>query len=173
MTVIAFPATEAQWIAAYRVANLLARDGFLPLWATRAFTAMTTTGETLSMEAGTVLLTGEDAARAPALVALADRFGIAPVALTDAAGASGVPLRPIRIAVYGGGGAPYNHGAAYAELGFLTDFIFPEDILAGALSGYDLLAVPGGGARAMQGPLDPLGEAGCRAIAAFVSHGGT
>lgn len=173
MTVIAFPATEAQWIAAYRVANLLARDGFLPLWATRAFTAMTTTGETLSMEAGTVLLTGEDAARAPALVALADRFGIAPVALTDAAGASGVPLRPIRIAVYGGGGAPYNHGAAYAELGFLTDFIFPEDILAGALSGYDLLAVPGGGARAMQGQLDPLGEAGCRAIADFVRRGGT
>lgn len=173
MTAIAFPATEAQWIAAYRAANLLARDGFSPLWATRRFTARSSAGEPVTLEAGTVLLAGGDAARAPGAADLTERFGITPVELADGSDAAAVPLRPIRIAVYGGGGAPYNHAAAYAELGFLTDFVFPDDILGGALAGYDLLAVPGGGTRAMQGQLDPLGDAGCRAIADFVRRGGT
>lgn len=77
-----------------------------------------------------------------------------------------------RIAIYGGGGAPYHHAAILARAGHRVDFVFPIDILDGALRGFDAFIVPGGGYRAMRGQIDPLGRAGARAIREYVESGG-
>ncbi len=158
------------WIAACRAANLLARQGMAPLWATAPFTGVTSAGHRSTFRAGTIVITTE--AHNRRLDALIAGSGAEAIAVTDADEIVGHPLRPLRIAVYGGGGAPYNHAAAYGELGFHVDFVFPVDVRAGVLSGYDMFVVPGGGNRAMMGQIDPLGEEGCKAIASFVNAGG-
>jgi hypothetical protein len=84
----------------------------------------------------------------------------------------GLPLKPLRIAMYGGGGAPFNHARVFAELGFFVDFISPQEIRHGALSEFDVIGMPGGGGLAMKGQLDPLGEQGCQIITEFVQNGG-
>lgn len=80
--------------------------------------------------------------------------------------------RPVRVALYAGGGAPFHHAACLSRAGHEIAFIFPTDILRGALSGFDAFVMPGGGYRAMFGQLDPLGAAGARAIQTFVRDGG-
>jgi hypothetical protein len=77
-----------------------------------------------------------------------------------------------RIALYGGGGAPYHHAAILARAGHRVSFVFPSDIAAGALDAFDAFVMPGGGYLAMQGQLDPLGPDGCRAIREYVEAGG-
>jgi hypothetical protein len=77
-----------------------------------------------------------------------------------------------RIAIYGGGGAPYHHAAILARAGHRVDFVFPVDILNGVLRGFDAFVMPGGGYRAMRGQIDPLGRAGARAIREYVESGG-
>jgi len=77
-----------------------------------------------------------------------------------------------RVALYGAGGAPFHHAAVFASAGASVDFVFPADIAAGALAAYDVFVMPGGGYFAMQGQLEPLGAAGCRAIREYVETGG-
>jgi putative intracellular protease/amidase len=77
-----------------------------------------------------------------------------------------------RVALYGGGGSPFHHAALLAAGGHEVAFVFPDEIRAGALRGFDALVVPGGGRRAMIGQLEPLGSAGARAIVSFVEAGG-
>jgi hypothetical protein len=77
-----------------------------------------------------------------------------------------------RIALYGSGGSPYNHAAILARAGHGIGFVFPQDIEAGALQGFDAFVMPGGGYLAMAGQLAPLGAAGCRAIREYVESGG-
>jgi hypothetical protein len=77
-----------------------------------------------------------------------------------------------RIAYYGAGGSPFNHAAILTAAGHEARFVFPQDILAGALESFDAFVMPGGGYRAMQGQLEPLGRAGCRAIREYVEAGG-
>jgi hypothetical protein len=77
-----------------------------------------------------------------------------------------------RIAYYGAGGAPFHHAAILSSAGHEAAFVFPHDILAGALESFDAFVMPGGGYRAMQGQLDPLGADGCRAIREYVAGGG-
>jgi hypothetical protein len=77
-----------------------------------------------------------------------------------------------RVALYGAGGAPYNHAAILAEAGHEVRFVFPADIIAGALESFDAFVMPGGGYLAMQGQLDPLGFEGCRTIREYVETGG-
>jgi Biotin-protein ligase, N terminal len=50
--------------------------------------------------------------------------------------------------------------------------VFPQDIEAGALDGFDAFVMPGGGYLGMAGQLAPLGAAGCRAIREYVESGG-
>lgn len=80
--------------------------------------------------------------------------------------------RPARIALYGSGGAPYHHAGVLARAGHAVEFVFAFDILQGAIDGFDAFVMPGGGYRAMQGQIDPLGRAGARAIREYVSSGG-
>ena len=77
-----------------------------------------------------------------------------------------------RIALYGSGGSPYNHAAILARAGHGIGFVFPQDIEAGALDGFDAFVMPGGGYQAMAGQLAPLGAPGCRAIREYVESGG-
>jgi hypothetical protein len=77
-----------------------------------------------------------------------------------------------RVALYGSGGSPYHHAAILAEAGHRVSFVFPPDIRDGALDGFDAFVMPGGGYRAMQGQLEPLGADGCRAIRGYVEGGG-
>lgn len=77
-----------------------------------------------------------------------------------------------RIAYYGAGGAPYHHAAILSRAGHDARFVFPQDIVAGALESFDAFVMPGGGYRAMLGQLEPLGSEGCRAIREYVEAGG-
>ncbi len=77
-----------------------------------------------------------------------------------------------RIALYGAGGAPYNHAAVFARAGYEVDFVFPQDVLNGVLAGFDAFVMPGGGYRAMIGQIEPLGREGARALREYVEAGG-
>lgn len=76
------------------------------------------------------------------------------------------------VALYGAGGSPYNHAAILGEAGHHIAFVFPDDIRAGLVAGFDAFVMPGGGYRSMVGQLEPLGAAGCRAIQEYVRAGG-
>jgi hypothetical protein len=77
-----------------------------------------------------------------------------------------------RVALYGAGGSPYNHAAVLAAAGHQVSFVFPQDIERGALASFDAFVMPGGGYRAMQGQLEPLGAEGLRTVRAYVEDGG-
>jgi hypothetical protein len=77
-----------------------------------------------------------------------------------------------RIALYGAGGSPYHHAAVFARAGHEIEFVFPEDVRAGVLAGFDAFVMPGGGYRAMLGQIEPLGADGARALRAYVEGGG-
>ncbi|OZM77959.1 BPL-N domain-containing protein [Pseudonocardia sp. MH-G8] len=81
-------------------------------------------------------------------------------------------MQSARVAVYGAGGAPFHHAAVLRRAGHRVDFVFPHDILGGALAGFDVFVMPGGGYRAMFGQLEPLGTEGTRTIREFVRSGG-
>jgi len=87
-----------------------------------------------------------------------------------------VQLRPklaeLRVRVYGSGGAPHHHLALAALFGADARPIAAESIRQGGLANADVLVVPGGGARAMSGLLEPLGDDGAAAVRAFVGEGG-
>jgi putative intracellular protease/amidase len=162
---IVLPAAAGTWTRATRRANILARAGHAPRWAETDFTGLTDDGVERAFGAGSFAVPVDPARPLGHLPEGA-------VAATGLTGFDGPQVRPIRIAAYGNGGAPYNHAAAFAAMGFLTEFVFAEDIMAGCLADFDMLVMPGGGSRAMFGQLDPLGEAGCRKIADFVRGGG-
>ena len=82
------------------------------------------------------------------------------------------PERRARIALYGAGGAPFHHAAIFARAGHDVDFVFPADVRAGALDGFDAFVMPGGGYRAMFGQIEPLGADGARALREYVAAGG-
>ena len=77
-----------------------------------------------------------------------------------------------RIALYGAGGSPYHHAAVLARAGHEAEFVFPADIAAGALGGFDAFVMPGGGYRAMFGQIEPLGAANARRLREYVRDGG-
>ncbi len=77
-----------------------------------------------------------------------------------------------RVALYGGGGAPFHHAAILAQAGHQIEFVFPKDIVQGCLHAFDAFVMPGGGYRAMSGQIDALGRSGARAVHDFVRAGG-
>src|SRR5690606_27907025 len=87
-------------------------------------------------------------------------------------GVVAAPVAPVVVGLYGGGGAPFNQASLLAECGFMIRFISDAEVRAGQLDDLDVFVMPGGGFRAMHGQIEPLGEAGCRAIATFVERGG-
>ncbi len=161
------------WPQAVAAVNDLLRDGATVLWATGPFEAKARSGAAMSFDAGTFLVTEPSDRPMPDWhLRIRREFEVEPVALGSVDGFDGLTLKTSRIALYGGGGAPYNHARIFAELGFFVDFIGPREIRQGRLSGFDILVMPGGGGLGMIGQLEPLGEEGCRAIKDFVRAGG-
>lgn len=165
-------AREDNWPRACRLINFLLRENAEIRWATEPFDAQATNGKPLALERGAFLITDAGTESALKLQAALERYGLPATAVAELRGFVGLLLNPLRIAIYGGGGAPFNHARIFAELGFQVEFISAQEIRAGKLDDYDLFAVPGGGGLAMVGQLKPLGEAGCRLIKTWVQRGG-
>ena len=81
-------------------------------------------------------------------------------------------LKGLRVAVYGSGGAPIHHAGLTALWGGIPQMIAADEIRSGGLSEVDVICFPGGGIRAMEGMLEPLGTDGARAIRQWVKGGG-
>ena len=160
---------EGNWQSCYRYVNFLLNTGAVVLWATESFLGISDTNEQI-IDRGTFLITYVPD---PTLhSSVQEHFDIVPTKLDSIENFVGLALKPIRIAMYGGGGAPFNHARIFAELGFFVDFISPQEIKQGKLSEFDLFGMPGGGGIAMKGQLDPLGADGCKQIRDFVQDGG-
>lgn len=155
--------TPGRWMEIYRRANVLLRAGYEVAWAVEPLRE----GPRAHPRGTFAVLS--DGAPPPAHAAdgSAASFG-GPVSVEGVL----LPLGVARVAVYGGGGAPYNYARILAAAGFIVEFIQPEEIRSGALEDVDVLMMPGGGLQAMKGQLDPLGEEGARAIARWVRAGG-
>lgn len=161
------------WPRSYGCANFLLKEGARILWATQPFTAATCVGGRKELERGTFLITEVPADDQLDWLSTAEqRFEVELLKLDSIEGFEGLPLHPLRIGMYGGGGAPFNHVRIFAELGFLVDFVMPQEIRCGKLAEFDVLGIPGGGWLAMKGQLGPLGKEGCQAISEFVCNGG-
>ena len=161
------------WPQSYGCANFWLKEGARILWATRPFAGIKGREGRIEFDRGSFLITQMPDSDGVDWTSLAEqRFGIEIHRLDSVEGFEGLPLNPLRIGMYGGGGAPFNHARIFAELGFLVDFIMPQEIRRGQLKDVDVFGMPGGGLLAMKGQLDPLGAEGCQAIATFVRDGG-
>lgn len=170
---MALTADHQNWQQSYQCVNFLLKEGAAILWATDRFSAITVSGEAKTLDRGTFLITDMlSKTLFNWLHHAAQRFEVEFVKLESVQGFAGLPLKPLRIAMYGGGGAPFNHARIFAELGFFVDFISPQEIKQDNLAEFDVFVMPGGGGIAMKGQLDPLGDKGCQMIADFVRQGG-
>jgi hypothetical protein len=171
--VIAIEVSNENWPQSYACINFLLDHGFRILWATHPFSALISPGQRRALDQGTFVIT-EVPCRGTIdwLEAAETRYGPQLLRLSSTEGLAGLSLQLINVALYGGGGSPFNHARIFAELGFRPVFVSPQEIRQGKLAGFDMLVVPGGGALAMKGQLDPLGEQGCQAVADFVRAGG-
>lgn len=170
---MALNSDHQNWRRSYQCVNFLLKEGATILWATDHFSAFTVSGEEKTFDRGTFLITETLSKTLFSWLQHAEqRFEVEFVKLESVQGFAGLPLKPLRIAMYGGGGAPFNHARIFAELGFFVDFISPQEIKLGKLAEFDLFVMPGGGGIAMKGQLDPLGDKGCQMIADFVRQGG-
>jgi hypothetical protein len=178
MTQYALIVAEAEWWKGYRLVNLLLRAGIPVFWLLDEATgAPGADGREVALPRGSFLIGDgrlEDRNRAQdtAVADLAGRLGVQLRQYGRVTAPALLRLRASRVAVYGGGGAPFHHLFVLRSLGFVADPIMPEQIRSGALGAYVALAVPGGGWRAMEGQLCPLAGEGCRAVAEFVRRGG-
>ena len=170
LSIIDMTADNWQW--ACRLVNYLLREGAEIRWANESFRAIRADGTTKELPAGSFLITGMELGAELALEAAQRRYGAALAAIASAEGFVGHLLHSPRIALYGGGGAPFNHVRIFAELGFDVEFISPQEVRAGRLSGYDIFVIPGGGGQAMIGQLAPLGDEGYKGIKEWVQDGG-
>ena len=164
--------TTENWQRVCRLVNFLLREGAELRWATESFRAIRADGTAKELRAGSFLVTGMTLGTELTLNAALQRYGVDLEPIASVAGFAGHRLYAPRIALYGGGGAPFNHARIFAELGFDVEFISPQELRAGALAAYDIFVIPGGGGQAMIGQLAPLGDEGCRAIKRWVQEGG-
>ena len=164
--------TAENWQRACRLVNFLLREGAELRWATESFRAIKADGAAQELAAGSFLVTGMELGTELALQAAQQRYGVDLEPIASVAGFLGHRLHAPRIALYGGGGAPFNHARIFAELGFDIEFISPQEVRAGELAAFDVFVIPGGGGQAMIGQLAPLGDEGCLAIKRWVQEGG-
>src|SRR5262245_15575795 len=162
----ALPANNENWAQSYRCVNFLLKEGAKIFWATEPFKAGK---DGQIFDRGSFLIPDMPA---DWLQPAEQRYSVDLMSVESVEGFAGLELKPLRIAMYGGGGAPFNHARIFAELGFFVDFISPQEVRQGRLSEFDILVMPGGGGIAMKGQLDPLGDAGCQTIKAYVQRGG-
>lgn len=169
---------QTDWRKVYRLANLLLRVGVPVFWLLDEATGTSEAdGQEMVLPCGSFLLGEEchqddDQAQNTVVIDLAVRAGVQLQEFWRVTAPALLRLRAPRVAVYGGGGAPFHHLYVLRRLGFVAEPIMPEQIRSGSLGTYTALAMPGGGWRAMEGQLCPLASVGCRAVADFVRQGG-
>ena len=165
------------WVSALFTANRLVRGGYRVLWITRTLTNDTDSPADMAgsfivpLEPGADPGLGSPVAAETVTDILAES-GLMALPIDGAAGVVAAPVGQIRIGLYGGGGAPMNQAAILAACGFPVRFLTDAEVRAGGLAEFDVFIMPGGGTRAMNGQIEPLGEEGARAIADFVRAGG-
>lgn len=81
-------------------------------------------------------------------------------------------IKTLRTAVYGSGGAPFHHAGLMALWGSEVQAVSADDIRNGKLNDIDVIVFPGGGMRAMEGMLEPLGVEGAKSVREWVAEGG-
>lgn len=81
-------------------------------------------------------------------------------------------MRTPKVAVYGGGGAPYHHLGLFSAAGYSVSVVFPVEVRPEVLASFDAFVIPGGGFRGMKGQIDALGRLGADALVGYVSDGG-
>lgn len=81
-------------------------------------------------------------------------------------------LKNLRVGIYASGGAPFHHASLIALWGGKPVMLDAASIGEGGLAAVDVLVVPGGGLRAMEGLLQPLGIEGAANIRHWVAEGG-
>ena len=108
------------WPNACRLVNFLLREGAEVRWATAPFRASGIDGDGQNpMSAARSWLRTPVPFPSHAWMRLdADTRSPRTRLVEDVSGFVGLPLRRLRIAMYGGGGAPFNHARIFAELGF-------------------------------------------------------
>lgn len=154
--------TAGGWPNAYRFVNLGLRLGAEVSWVL---------GASEGFARGDFLIVPH-ASAATRVHGIADRMGIELHQASQAKDLKVLRLRPARVGIYGGGGAPYNHARILAESGFDASFVSAQTAQSGGLHAFDVFIVPGGGRTAAVGQLRLLGEEGAHQVAEFVRHGG-
>ncbi|MCA9836552.1 MAG: hypothetical protein KC422_06550 [Trueperaceae bacterium] len=81
-------------------------------------------------------------------------------------------LQGLQLGVYASGGSPYHYLALAALWGAEVRPIRAEDVASGSLASLDVLIFPGGGFKAMEGMLEPLGTQGAQKVRDWVAKGG-
>jgi hypothetical protein len=162
----------AGWLEETRFANRLLRQGVRVLRVHRQISGPVSPGALVvpldpAFDSG--LESQVDLAR---IAAQAETAEIVLEVVDETAGIVATPIRAIRVGLYGGGGAPFNHAGVLGEAGFPLRFLNDAQIRAGELATVDVLVMPGGGFRAMHGQLEPLGIEGARKLAQWVRDGG-
>jgi hypothetical protein len=170
MSLYTLTVRHVDWRRAYLLVNRIVRCGAPVRWL---LDEMTTTGTGAPLPRGSFVLGDAGPSAHDALIeAQARLLAVLLEAVPALVPGAILSLRAARVAVYGGGGAPFHHLHVLRSLGFDAEPLMPEPIRAGALSAYDALVLPGGGWHAMAGELAPLGNEGCRSIASWVRDGG-
>src|SRR5262249_37210641 len=130
---------EAEWWKGYRLVNLLLRVGVPIFWLLDEATgASGAEGQEAVLPRGSFLLGEErrqeaEHAQNTVVTDLAGRVGVHLREYRRVTAPALLRLRAPRVAVYGGGGAPFHHLYVLRYLGFVADPIMPEQIRSGAL----------------------------------------
>ena len=140
---------DTPWLNAAKFANYLTRRGTEVLWSKEGYFAP----------------------REESVKAIADKLSVALAPAEEAPRGEVYALGAPRVALYGCG-APCNYARLLSSAGFDCYFISDSEVRNGKLKYYDALVVPGGGMRAMEGQLLPLGKQGVAEIQKFTRDGG-
>ena len=158
---------EENWIASHQLINLLLRSRMPVYWVSKSFVYE----GVRYCEGDFIIPTTSANDEINALTTfLASKLNVKLASVNRDVEVTVYPLRPVKIAVYGGHGAlPTPYVELFSTLGFPTEYVDDSDIRAGALKNFDILVMPGDGA---DSELTTLGVEGGQKIQEFVASGG-
>ena len=109
---------DDNWQKCYQFVNFLLSEKINILWSTEPFSGISS--EQHRYDRGTFLITHIPTPLLSLVHAAQERFDISPTQLDAVEDFVGSTLKPLRIAMYGGGGAPFNHARILLNSVFLS-----------------------------------------------------